>query len=344
MGYLRTVICVSLLLCAVVAEPFSNPPVLESTLGILDLDLDAVEATIVVQGQTLTRQLYNATLDPPVFRVRQGDTFKLMLRNFLAPLNSTNIHWHGLAIAPTFGADNIFDEIVPNNTYAYNFQIPRTHQVGTYWYHSHAMEFSEAQVYQGMSGVFIIEPASGAISELFPQLAGKQERIFPLRELAYPSAPRVQLINLLANPTINMVPGDVEYWRFANVAANNRYTINFPAGITAVRVSSDGHYLNSPVSVTAITLMTGGRADVIVRANSAGTYQITTNEADMYGASTGDGSAISLVSVVAGGTAITPVQLPSTLNSLIDLREMKVTRKRSFQVRSPDIRRGCKFV
>jgi len=54
----------------------------------------------------------------------------------------------------------------------------------------------------------------------------------------------------------------------------------------------------------------------------------------MFGAPTGDGSSSSLVSVVVGGTAITPVALPSTVMSLIDLRDLKVTHKRSFQLSS----------
>lgn len=312
------------------ADPFVGPPVLTSTGGVLDVALDAIEATIFVGSLSDTRELYNATLNPPVFRLTQGDTFKLTLTNVLTSMTNTNIHWHGLAIAPVTGADNIFDEVAPNDTYIYNFQIPANHPVGTFWYHSHAMFVSEAQVYQGMSGVFLIDPPTGAVVDRFPQLAGKQERIFPLRELVFGN-PRVQLLNLQQNPTITIAPGDAEYWRFANIAANNRYTISFPTGLSVVRVASDGHYLVAALPLASLTLVPGGRADVIVRADTAGTYQLTSDEENMFGQATGVPARLVIVEV--SGAAVTPpVQLPSALAEQVDLRDMSLTRKRRLEV------------
>jgi len=41
--------------------------------------------------------------------------------------------------------------------YRYSFMVPHSHPRGLFWYHSHAHGVSEAQTFEGMRGVIVIE-------------------------------------------------------------------------------------------------------------------------------------------------------------------------------------------
>ncbi len=100
---------------------------------------------------------------------------------------STNLHFHGLAIAPTCHQDEVTStSIGPAESYEYRFQIPEDQPPGLYWYHPHLHGFSKMQVLGGASGALIIDGAEKVDREV----AGLPERVLVVRdqELVNPNA------------------------------------------------------------------------------------------------------------------------------------------------------------
>jgi FtsP/CotA-like multicopper oxidase with cupredoxin domain len=92
---------------------------------------------------------------------------------------STNLHFHGLAIAPTCHQDEVTStSIGPSERFEYRFQIPTDQPPGLYWYHPHLHGFSKMQVLGGASGALIIEGAEKVDREI----AGLPERVLVVRD------------------------------------------------------------------------------------------------------------------------------------------------------------------
>jgi FtsP/CotA-like multicopper oxidase with cupredoxin domain len=93
---------------------------------------------------------------------------------------STNLHFHGLAIAPTCNVDDVLHTWVqPGDApFEYRFRMPQDQPPGLYWYHPHIHGFTKAQVLGGASGALIIEGIESANKEL----AGLPERVIVIRD------------------------------------------------------------------------------------------------------------------------------------------------------------------
>src|ERR1700683_3174596 len=101
---------------------------------------------------------------------------------------STNLHFHGLAIAPSCHQDEVTTTSVgPSEAFEYRIRIPADQPPGLYWYHPHLHGFSKLQVLGGASGVLIIEGAEKVDHEV----VGLPERVLVIRDqdLINPSAP-----------------------------------------------------------------------------------------------------------------------------------------------------------
>ncbi len=93
--------------------------------------------------------------------------------------DTTNLHFHGLSISPSFHADDsLHTSIAPSKAFVYRFRIPRNQPPGLYWYHPHPHGYSEEQVLGGASGALIVE----GIAEANPLVAGLPERILVIRD------------------------------------------------------------------------------------------------------------------------------------------------------------------
>jgi FtsP/CotA-like multicopper oxidase with cupredoxin domain len=107
----------------------------------------------------------------PTIQAWPGDTVRVNLDNQLpadpscvtsGPVNSphcfngTNLHSHGLWVSPTGNSDNVLLSINPGVQFEYEYNIPRTHPAGTFWYHTHRHGSTALQVSSGMAGALII--------------------------------------------------------------------------------------------------------------------------------------------------------------------------------------------
>jgi hypothetical protein len=117
----------------------------------------------------------------PVIRIRPGDLLKIQLKNnlvkqdnpsqasnfpraeFIHGLATTNLHTRGLHVSPSDNpngthGDNIFIEVGPGGeTAQFEYQIPKDHSTGTFWYHPHKHGSVGYQLSNGLAGALIVE-------------------------------------------------------------------------------------------------------------------------------------------------------------------------------------------
>jgi FtsP/CotA-like multicopper oxidase with cupredoxin domain len=179
-----------------------EPEDLRSQNGVLKAEL-RYRSFHDEHGQIRYCYQYKDGSQAPNLRVKPGDWLVLTLKNDLKPMAnqhaaspmamamatpstnrcgngtmdawSTNLHFHGLNIAPVCHQDDVLHTtIAPGDPpFEYRFQIPPDEPPGVYWYHPHVHGFSNAQVLGGASGALIVE----GIERANPSLAGLTERV-----------------------------------------------------------------------------------------------------------------------------------------------------------------------
>src|SRR5207244_3008722 len=127
----------------------------------------------------------------------------------------------------------------------YDFQIPADHMAGLYWYHPHLHPMVNREIAGGLSGGIVV----GDILAPFPELHGITERVMLLKDLKIrhgvivldpdPSGPTLRTINGLLRPRIDIRPGELQFWRIANIGANVFYRLKLPRHLFAV-IGQDG--------------------------------------------------------------------------------------------------------
>ena len=308
------------------------PPELKSSNGTLEVTFTFQTVT---DAQGLVRYCYvtNTGLEAPTLRVNPGDTLIIHFLNNLPAASAssssdnmagmkmdltpqtaitstssacngtmsasaTNIHFHGMNVAPVCGQDEVVHTLVqPGQSFDYTVQIPANEPPGLYWYHPHPHGFSEGQVQGGATGALIVE----GLQNVDTALAGLTERTFVLRDQVLPNS-EANDSNIPAwDISINYVPvtypaytpaviptnpSQQELWRVANTAADTimdlQYVVNGTAQSLQV-VAIDGYPIASGTSgqqsfsETSILLPPGSRAEFVVTTPNVGDQaQLTT--------------------------------------------------------------------
>ena len=308
-----------------VGSAVTAPPELKSSNGTLEVTFTFQTVT---DAQGLVRYCYvtNTGLEAPTLRVNPGDTLIIHFQNNLPvasatssgdnmagmkmdltphaavtstssacngtmSASATNIHFHGMNVAPVCGQDEVVHTLVqPGQSFDYTVQIPANEPPGLYWYHPHPHGFSEGQVQGGATGALIVE----GLQNVDTALAGMLERTFVLRDQVLPAS-EANDANIPAwDLSINYVPvtypaytpaviptnpAQQELWRVANTAAdtimNLQYVVNGTAQSVQV-VAIDGYPIASGTSgqpsfsETSILLPPGSRAEFVVTTPNVG--------------------------------------------------------------------------
>jgi FtsP/CotA-like multicopper oxidase with cupredoxin domain len=287
------------------------PPELESQNGVLEVTMKFLTVT---DSQGLVRYCYvtDTGLQAPTLRVNPGDQLIIHFQNDLPAAahssstacngnmsaTATNIHFHGMNVAPVCGQDEVVHTLIaPGQSFDYKVQIPANEPPGLYWYHPHPHGFSEGQVQGGATGALIVE----GLQNVDPALAGLTERTFVIRDQVLP-APEANDPNIPAwDLSINFIPvtypkytpaviqtnpGQQELWRVANTSADTildlQYVVNgTPQAMQVVAI--DGYPIASgssgqpSESETSVLLPPGARAEFVVTTPKVGDQaQLTT--------------------------------------------------------------------
>ena len=215
--------------------------------------------------------------------------------------NTVNMHTHGLHVSPS--QDNVLLQILPQSSYVYKYDLPSDHPAGTLWYHPHKHGGTAMHLFSGMIGSLIIE---GGLDEV-PEIAAAADLIFNINELnltadqtnptgagiftnqnaseyfvpnftgkPYAINDSFYVVNGEYQPRMTVRPGQLVRLRILNGSARGATPLTITGATNDWNIISfDG--LTLPEMLTNIpefTLQPANRADVLVRFDSPGTFQI----------------------------------------------------------------------
>lgn len=155
--------------------PVGPPP---GTRGTDLYELDCRLLEIQLAGTKVRLRSYNGMVPGPLLKTRPGHTLKVKLKNSLPPydssawggnhnvphhLSSTNLHVHGLDVAPHLfvpvGTSDPLARMIhvpPGGGFDYSFALPDDHPPGLYWYHPHHHGSTAVQAVSGMAGGIVV--------------------------------------------------------------------------------------------------------------------------------------------------------------------------------------------
>ena len=268
-----------------VPQSSANPtPVYQSSDGLLELDLKASESLVGLGNRQASLLTYNGQIPAPRLEAKPGDKVRLHFTNNLE--QPTNIHYHGLHIPLTGNADNVFLEIEPGKKLTYEFQIPKKHPSGTFWYHPHLHGLVAEQLFGGLAGLFIVR---GELDEI-PQLKAAQEEFLVLQDFSIDEDGRrsdsahmslmmgregdVITVNGQVNQNITLAKGGLLRLRILNASPSRFYRLALEEH-SFYQIATDGNSLGEPIEVNELLLTPGQRVDVLVKGDKgSGQYRL----------------------------------------------------------------------
>src|SRR5215211_5911414 len=320
---------------AEVGASLVEPPVLRSADGRLDVTLEAQFGPATMGGRAVTTYTFDGHAPGPTLRLLPGDSLGITLTNQLD--ETTNLHTHGLHISPAGNSDNVFVHLMPGETFAYEYAIPRDgisglYIPGLYWYHLHMHGNSTDQVEGGMAGALIVE---GALDTL-PGIRDLPERLLVLQATQFDAegmvitSPEIDEIAIFVNgqqqPTLAIAPGETQRWRIIN--ASSFMFVNLALdGHQLHQIASDANPLREVWSRDQILMAAGERVEVLIQGGPEGVYAFHSLPwgADLEFQAQPDFPIATLVSC---GLAESPEPLPTTLIPFEDLRQATIDRRR----------------
>jgi suppressor of ftsI len=260
---------------------FSKSVDVYSKNGVLKTTLVAEYKTGKVDNKTVTAMVYNGSLPGPTYHVYPGDKVEIDLINNLN--ESTNLHFHGMHVSPANNSDNIFLDVAPGKTQNYTLDIPKNHDPGTNWYHSHLHQLSYGQVSAGLSGMFIVE----GLEKLLPKpLQNITQHTIAMKDFPFDnlfitthnlsntmSGHERLTVNGEVNPVINIKSGETQLWRLANIGSENEFTLQLPGNKFHI-ITEDGSPVWKVWNNDTLFLPSGKRFDILVTANGSGSIPL----------------------------------------------------------------------
>jgi FtsP/CotA-like multicopper oxidase with cupredoxin domain len=360
--------------CRSRAVPLPDPPAARARNGVATLTLTATRAAngrgtfAFEEGETA-----------PTIRVSPGDVLRIHYVNALpivlgtpahtVPMHMTNLHFHGLTVSPERPQDDVLDMMaMPGEALDYTIVIPIDHLPGLDWYHTHPHGESHQQVLDGMSGAFVIE----GIERYLPEVRNLRERILVIRAAdierdrnapmlrarveveqracgeSHDEVNRVFTVNGVLRPEIAIQPGERQFWRLVNAAADRYLDVDMSGDPFDV-VAYDGlpiayHEPARPVRrVNHVLLPPAGRVEAIVSGRANGTRSALRTRCVDTGRDGDPNPGMILADIASPKTALQPSTLPAAaapeapaLFKVVDLERLKRETPRFVAVFSED--------
>jgi suppressor of ftsI len=311
---------------------FFEPKVISSHGGVLKLDWAAKVGPATIAGKTIQdTETYTGTYPGPTLQVEPGDRIDITLTSHLPAM--TNLHFHGFRVSPSGISDNVLRDMMPHSTNRVVVQIPKDHEQGLYWYHAHPHSFTEDQVYHGMAGLISVGDPLAA----FSQLRGITRHVFALSTVGFgrrdtlidpgtmSAEQGTDLVNGRLLPTVTMRPGELQFWRVANISSDTWYRVALD-GHTMYVLVEDGNTSPRVQPLKVLLMPPGKRFEFLVRAGAAGAYTLRT---------LGDDEGFDkwpprrLATLRVTGSQTTAPAMPPKLAPIPDLRFAKIARRRT---------------
>ena len=259
-------------------DDLSEPEVLSSRNGLLEVTFEAALGTHLVAGREATTLAYNGTVPGPTLKLRPGDRLRLKLVNKLD--SGTNLHTHGLQVSPEGNSDNVFVHIDPGETFDYEYELGDDHPPGLFWYHPHLHGLVADQLFGGMYGAIIVEGDHGLpatrervliVGDTNLDGAG---RLVPVSQMERMMGREGQLVtvNGQLEPVVRAKPGERERWQVVN-ACTSRFLSLRLEGQEVLLLGRDAIAFGAQRDLAGeLLLAPGNRADLIVTATAGTSY------------------------------------------------------------------------
>ncbi len=237
----------------------------------VDVTLEARPATVQVEGQTVELLTYSGAFPGPLLRAREGDRLRVWLVNRLD--EPTNLHFHGLHVSPAGNSDNIFVEVPPGEAFLYELTVPAGYG-GTFWYHPHRHHHLARQLWRGLAGPLIIDPATAPP----PWLAAADEQVVVIKDLSVVDGrPAPHTTGdwargktgplLCANGMIRpVIAAGSTFVRLRLINACNARILRLARddGAPCRLIAHEGHLLEAPREVTELVVTPAQRIDLLL--------------------------------------------------------------------------------
>lgn len=275
---------------------FKDPVVmpLARSGSIVDVNLEARIAPVNINGITANLMTYNGYFPGPTISVKRGDFLRVKFTNSLPVTNQTNLlghqknitnlHTHGWHVSPQEPGDFVLLEIMPGQTYNYQFDTSLQEGGTLNFYHPHKHGLVAEQVWGGLAGALVVEDET-------PALAGYETHTLVLKDISLSNgAPaafsnmdfqngkegNIVMVNGQVNPVLPIKPGQVQRWRILNASNARFYKLGFAnnQGGAMYLAGTESELLDKPYARTQILLSPGERVEVLVKAGSTpGSYK-----------------------------------------------------------------------
>ena len=315
-------------------QPFEAPQELRSKDGVLDATFTLKKQDFDVAGTKVQGFAYDGQFIGPTLYVKPGDTVKIHLRNDLD--EPTNLHSHGMFVSPIGISDNVLRVMQPSSDNDFVLDLPKDVDPGTYWYHSHLHGRTEAQVFAGLAGVFVVE---GLQQRMPAELRDIPDLVLALKDLQVKdgaiitenidsNAPTTRTVNGQVDPVLTVPTNQTTLLRLANISADIWYKLVLDGTQFRV-VAEDANPVAEVWTADELILPPGKRYDVLVRWPEAGSYALKTLE---YGNGP-EGDTYperKLATVTVAGDPVADVPWPASLAPVSELVGAEVDRTREF--------------
>lgn len=297
-----------------------QPEQLVSKDGILDVVLDAKKTQVNIGGKEVSSMVYNGQYLGKTWVVKGGDTIKVHFKNQLD--QPTNLHFHGGHVSPKGNSDNVLLAIRPGENFEYEYELPKDHPPGLYWYHPHLHTYVDNQVNDGMAGAIIVK---GDIDEL-PELKGISEKQLVLTTHdPNNSNAVVRLVNNQVNPTLYVRPFETVRLELFNMSADDFYNIAIP-GTKLHIISRDGNTLSEVESVDSELMAPGDRVQILFQAGAWGKFEV---KSMVYNQGFFTYPEASFMNIKVQGIPVLPRALPKTLIPYDTFKDAKIDKVRT---------------
>jgi FtsP/CotA-like multicopper oxidase with cupredoxin domain len=247
---------------------WTEPAVLQSKNGVLDVALDAKKTKVSVGGKEQESNVYNGKYINDTWEVKGGDTINVHLKNHTS--EPTNLHFHGGHVSPKGNSDNVLLDIKPGETFDYTYKLSANHPPGLYWYHPHLHHYTDEQVMGGMLGAIRVK---GSFDEL-PGIKGVPEKLLVLTTQDPANSNTVnRLVNNQVKPTLYVRPLETVRLEIVNASADDFYDFAIPGQKLHI-ISRDGNTLSRVDNVDHEVMAPGDRIQVLFKAGWWGEYDV----------------------------------------------------------------------
>lgn len=286
-----------------------QPTTIDSSDGLLDTTITIEYGDIIGPDYTLTNtRLLNGMIPGPTLRLQAGDTMRILFQNDLelqedavqdadndyTNPDHSNLHFHGGHVSGELPSDDIRMKVAPGESYQYETVFPDNHMSGTHWIHPHVHGSSALQLGGGAAMAMIVQDPD----DFLPSQVESAEDVLlfvqnidrgdlnnvrndiqdSMLQMSFSGETSFRIVNGQYQPTITLQPGEWQRWRFVwGNWGNDNLDVHFSdSSICEMQLlAKDGIYIHDyPRSIESAPISTGGRADIMIRCSTAGTYQL----------------------------------------------------------------------